>query len=177
METGIVNSSEPSNRTQSLSPLQEQSLQERDSWENLVQSIPNISAINIKCAPYMPVEGKKNLFGSSTLPTLGYKKLHVETSNTIRNCTLTLNKPAEAIQNDISTSQRTAKLRDHIPQTPERTLDDDYCLNLLDWGRSNILSIALGNTVYLWDASDGSTSVLVTIGPREGSRDQCQICF
>ena len=53
-------------------------------------------------------------------------------------------------------------------QSSERTLDapdlvDDYYLNLLDWGSSNVLAIALGSTVYLWDASDGSTSELVTV--------------
>ena len=42
-------------------------------------------------------------------------------------------------------------------------LVDDYYLNLLDWGSSNVLLIALGNTVYLWDASDGSTSELFTV--------------
>jgi hypothetical protein len=58
-------------------------------------------------------------------------------------------------------------------QYGERTLDapdllDDYCLNLLDWGSGNVLSIALGNMVYLWDASSGSTSELVTIGEDDG---------
>ena len=37
-------------------------------------------------------------------------------------------------------------------QTSDRTFDapdhvDDCCLNLVDWGSSNILAIALGNTV------------------------------
>lgn len=45
---------------------------------------------------------------------------------------------------------------------------DDYYLNLLDWSSSNILAIALGHTVYLWDASDGSTSELVTIDEENG---------
>ena len=40
---------------------------------------------------------------------------------------------------------------------------DDFYLNLLNWGSSNVLAIALGSTVYLWDASNGSTSELVTI--------------
>lgn len=40
---------------------------------------------------------------------------------------------------------------------------DDFYLNLLDWGSRNVLSIALGNTVYLWNASEGSTSELVTV--------------
>ncbi len=58
-------------------------------------------------------------------------------------------------------------------QTSERTLDapdlvDDYYLNLLDWGSCNVLAIALGNTVYLWDASNGSTSELVSIDEEDG---------
>jgi cell division cycle protein 20 (cofactor of APC complex) len=58
-------------------------------------------------------------------------------------------------------------------QTSERTLDapdlvDDYYLNLLDWGSRNVLAIALGNTVYLWDASNGSTSELVSIDEEDG---------
>ncbi|URE40737.1 Anaphase-promoting complex subunit [Musa troglodytarum] len=58
-------------------------------------------------------------------------------------------------------------------QSADRTLDapdivDDYYLNLLDWGSGNVLSIALGNTVYLWDASDGSTSELVTVDDDAG---------
>ena len=60
-----------------------------------------------------------------------------------------------------------------IIQTSERTLDapdlvDDYYLNLVDWGSSNVLTIALGNTVYLWDATDGATSELVTIDDENG---------
>nr|CAB3449563.1 unnamed protein product [Digitaria exilis] len=66
-----------------------------------------------------------------------------------------------------------AKQRRHVPQSAERTLDapelvDDYYLNLLDWGSNNVLSIALGDTVYLWDASSGSTSELVTVDEDSG---------
>ncbi|KAK3198029.1 hypothetical protein Dsin_021444 [Dipteronia sinensis] len=55
-----------------------------------------------------------------------------------------------------------------IPQKPEKILDapdlvDDYHLNLLDWGSTNVLAIALESTVYLWDPSHDATSELVTI--------------
>lgn len=55
-----------------------------------------------------------------------------------------------------------------MKQTAERTLDapdilDDFYLNLLDWGCSNIVAIALGNSVYLWDASDGSVTELLSV--------------
>lgn len=45
---------------------------------------------------------------------------------------------------------------------------DDFYLNLLDWGSSDILSIALGNTVYLWDARVGSVSELTTVDEESG---------
>nr|GMC84644.1 cell division cycle 20.2, cofactor of APC complex-like [Ipomoea batatas] len=84
--------------------------------------------------------------------------------------------PVKGIPNEFSSAAYQAKPtkpKRHIPQTSERTFDapdivDDYYLNLLDWGSSNVLSIALGSTVYLWDASDGSTSVLVTIDDENG---------
>jgi cell division cycle protein 20 (cofactor of APC complex) len=53
----------------------------------------------------------------------------------------------------------------YISQTPERILDapellDDYYLNLLDWSDRNVLAIALGPTVYMWNATDGSIAQL-----------------
>ena len=53
----------------------------------------------------------------------------------------------------------------HIPTVPERILDapnmsDDYYLNLLDWSSSNVLAVALGGEVYLWDASTGNIDLL-----------------
>ena len=45
---------------------------------------------------------------------------------------------------------------------------DDYYLNLLDWSSTNVLSVALGNTVYLWDASDSSTSKPLIANNEEG---------
>ena len=62
-----------------------------------------------------------------------------------------------------------APKRRQIPTAPERILDapdfiDDYYLNLLDWSTDNILAIALGSSVYLWNASNGSISELVSLG-------------
>ncbi|KAJ8438597.1 hypothetical protein Cgig2_010381 [Carnegiea gigantea] len=66
-----------------------------------------------------------------------------------------------------------AKPRCYIPQSFKRTLDasdliDDFYLNLLDWGCRNVLAIALGSTVYMWDASNGSTSKLVIVDDDKG---------
>jgi cell division cycle protein 20 (cofactor of APC complex) len=60
----------------------------------------------------------------------------------------------------------------HIPQSQERILDapdlvDDYYLNLLDWSSSNTIAVALGPTVYLWNAASGAVEELCSL-PREG---------
>ena len=53
----------------------------------------------------------------------------------------------------------------HIPSAPERILDapeliDDYYLNLIDWGSTNQVAVALGCTVYLWNADSGDIQQL-----------------
>lgn len=53
----------------------------------------------------------------------------------------------------------------YISQTPERILDapdiiNDYYLNLMDWSKTNVLTIALGNSIYLWNAGNGKTEQL-----------------
>ncbi|KAK9821213.1 hypothetical protein WJX81_000438 [Elliptochloris bilobata] len=53
-----------------------------------------------------------------------------------------------------------------VPQAPERILDapdllDDYYLNLLDWGSNNVVAVALGAAVYLWNAGSGSIEQLM----------------
>uniref|UniRef100_A0A7S2WBP6 CDC20/Fizzy WD40 domain-containing protein n=1 Tax=Mucochytrium quahogii TaxID=96639 RepID=A0A7S2WBP6_9STRA len=60
---------------------------------------------------------------------------------------------------------KTHKPARHIPSAPERILDapdllDDYYLNLVDWGSSNMLAVALGQTVYLWNAETGGIEEL-----------------
>lgn len=60
-----------------------------------------------------------------------------------------------------------------ILQGSEKTLDapgivDDFYLNVLDWSSNNVLAIALGNTVYLWSASDASVEELVTVDDEAG---------
>jgi len=53
----------------------------------------------------------------------------------------------------------------HIDKTPERILDapdmlNDYYLNLLDWSAGNVMAVALGTAVYLWNASTGNIELL-----------------
>jgi cell division cycle protein 20 (cofactor of APC complex) len=70
-----------------------------------------------------------------------------------------------------STSSRSAKttvVNRNIPSAPSRILDapdllDDYYLNLLSWSSTNVLAVALSQTVYLWNASSGDIAELCSL--------------
>lgn len=58
--------------------------------------------------------------------------------------------------------------RRQVPTMPERVLDapgliDDYYLNLCDWSVDNVLAIALGECLYLWNAQTGSVNMLCSL--------------
>ncbi|GAY61528.1 hypothetical protein CUMW_210650 [Citrus unshiu] len=178
-------------KAESRCPLQEQFLQRKNSKENLDRFIPNRSAMDFDYAHYMVTEGRKDKENNQAMSVCSpskeaYRKQLAEVFNMNRTRILAFkNKPPTPVElipemhsssASASSSVQQAKLnkpRRHIPQSSERTLDapdlvDDYYLNLLDWGSSNVLAIALGSTVYLWDASDGTTSELVTVDDENG---------
>ncbi|XP_014206813.1 cell division cycle protein 20 homolog [Copidosoma floridanum] len=67
----------------------------------------------------------------------------------------------------------------YIPQAPDRILDapeivDDYYLNLIDWSQGNILAVALGANVYLWNAATGSIEQLFEL---EGNDYICSVSW
>ncbi|XP_050381940.1 cell division cycle 20.2, cofactor of APC complex-like [Argentina anserina] len=150
--------------------------------ENLDRFIPNREAMDIGYANSVLAErgtGKENLSVESSASSVAYQKLLAETLNMNRRILTFKSKPPAPIEPIpralLSPPDHKAKsrARRHISQKPERMLDapllsDDFYLNLLDWGSNNILAIALGSTVYLWDASNSSTSVLVTVSDDDG---------
>lgn len=142
--------------------------------------------MNMDVANYLLTESRKEK-EKATAPAppskLAYRKLLAENLLQNRSRIFTYNSkpptPARPFFHEadsLSALHRTKpakKQQRHISQSAERTLDapdiiDDYYLNLLDWGSNNVLSIALGETVYLWDASSGSTSALVTVDDDAG---------
>lgn len=55
-----------------------------------------------------------------------------------------------------------------IPEKPTKVLDapdivDDYYLNLISWSKDNILAVAMGPSVYVWNASTGEIGHVVTL--------------
>ncbi|KAJ8602134.1 hypothetical protein CTAYLR_001652 [Chrysophaeum taylorii] len=72
----------------------------------------------------------------------------------------------------VGESSRRAKTTRHIPSAPSRVLDapelvDDYYLNLVAWGANNKVAVALGATVYVWDAASGGIVELLTLEDAE----------
>lgn len=62
----------------------------------------------------------------------------------------------------------TARPTRHIPSAPVRILDapdllDDFYLNLLSWGSNDVLAVALGQCVYLWNAKSGDITELLSL--------------
>lgn len=53
----------------------------------------------------------------------------------------------------------------YVNKVPFKVLDapdltDDFYLNLVDWGSSNILGVGLGSAVYMWDSINGHVTKL-----------------
>ncbi|KAI3468556.1 hypothetical protein Pfo_025219 [Paulownia fortunei] len=154
-------------------------LRKLNSSENLDRFIPNRSAMDFDYAHYMLTGGgvEKEDAGPCSPSKQLYRKHLAEILNMNRTRILAFKNKAPPFAKNIHEScsparqTKSVKERRHISQA---TLDapdimDDFYLNLLDWGSSNVVAIALGNYVYLWDASDGSISELLStdddIGP------------
>ncbi|XP_031489550.1 cell division cycle 20.2, cofactor of APC complex-like isoform X1 [Nymphaea colorata] len=126
--------------------------------------IPNRAAMDFDVAQYLMVDSKKE---NTTRILTSSQKAYMErlTEVCLKNRTRILafgSKPLEPAENISWLPQRSwsVKPRRYISQTADTTLEapelkDDAYLNLLDWSSRNVLAIALGHSLYLWDASEG----------------------
>ena len=76
-----------------------------------------------------------------------------------------LNKKRNVTLDNILTFDRKYNNR-RIQKTPIRILDapnliDDFYLNILDWGKENIIAVSLYDEIYLWDDNNYQTSLLM----------------
>lgn len=56
-----------------------------------------------------------------------------------------------------------------VSKVPYKVLDapelaDDFYLNLVDWGSTNILGVGLGSCVYMWNSASGLVTKLCDLG-------------
>lgn len=153
-------------------------LRRKNSRENPDRFIPNRSAMDFDFAHYMLTEGRNKDFPIASASAY-HRKLAEALGLDRRRILAFKNKPTTPTQSFpegfLTTFQpnKPQKPRRYIPQNSEWTLDapdigDDYYLNLLDWGSSNVLALAIANTVHLWDPSNGSASELVTVNEEDG---------
>ncbi|KAF9601156.1 hypothetical protein IFM89_017104 [Coptis chinensis] len=136
------------------------------SMENLDRFIPNRSAMDFDYADYVLTTARKGneLKGEGSPRKEAYRKGLAELFNMNRPRILAFKNKPPVFKTlfpkpTSSTSERTLVAPD---------IGDDYYLNLLDWGSNNVLTIGLGNTVYLWDASNSSMTELFTIDDENG---------
>jgi cell division cycle protein 20 (cofactor of APC complex) len=56
---------------------------------------------------------------------------------------------------------------------------DDYYLNLLDWSSTNLLAIALEDSVYIWNAQSGEVGSLCSVASGEADSEEmvCSVKF
>lgn len=143
--------------------------------------IPVRSAMDFDVAHFLltnPKKEKENIHRASDLNE-DYQKLLAECL--LKNRTRILafkSKPPESVEDifqdvyfDSCCKSRIVKKRRHI--NAERILHaqdivNDYFVNLLDWGSCNVLAVALANTVYLLNASNGSSSELMRVEVDDG---------
>jgi cell division cycle protein 20 (cofactor of APC complex) len=70
--------------------------------------------------------------------------------------------PAAPDLDPVSHGSVSKKIHRKVSSAPSRILDapdivDDYYLNLISWGKDNILAVALAQSVYLWNANNGKS--------------------
>ncbi|XP_057453599.1 cell division cycle 20.2, cofactor of APC complex-like [Lotus japonicus] len=161
----------------------------RNCDENLDRFIPNRSAMDFDYAHYMLTE--RRVVTDSENPAAvvispsrkAFRKRLAEATGMNRTRILAFkNKPSVPVQltpeewfsRSPSPQSKSSKHRSRdIPKTSNLKLDapdivNDFNLNLLDWGCCDVLALALGNTVYLWNDYDKSTSELVTVDDESG---------
>ncbi|XP_010274573.1 PREDICTED: cell division cycle 20.2, cofactor of APC complex-like isoform X1 [Nelumbo nucifera] len=74
----------------------------------------------------------------------------------------------DSTQQEKLESLENAKQFRQFPKSESKILDaprlkDDYYLNIMDWGQNNILAVALGSELYLWNAESRKARKLMSV--------------
>lgn len=46
-------------------------------------------------------------------------------------------------------------------------IQNDFYMNIMDWGKNNILAVALGSELYLWNSITKTVKLLVQVGEND----------
>lgn len=169
----------PSTSTNTPNPSTPSSSNTTNSSINIVQAVSNLSpnifsSFHARSAEYRTrihsPESHDALLSSSAPPVLSPSPTHYEPTTTT-----TLDSPnssrfqtlpiGEAGRRILTTSDRFSR---QINTTPIKILDapelqDDFYLNLVDWGSNDSLAVGLGTCVYLWNANTSKVTKLIDL--------------
>jgi cell division cycle protein 20 (cofactor of APC complex) len=102
--------------------------------------------------------------GSGCSPTAGRRVENPYAHDLLRTMKLGESSGMNQVE-DLSVAKKVLR---KVPGAPFRILDapdivDDYYLNLISWSKDNVLAVALAQSVYLWNATNGEINHLVTL--------------
>ena len=125
-------------------------------------------AANLPPASLTPSTPHKNLFnysasrpGSGNTPSKTPRSQHGPNLN-VRSELYSLSPIRYDSQRILETPRKPPR---YVNKVPFKVLDapdlqDDFYLNLVDWGTSNVLGVGLGNSVYMWNSQSGHVTKL-----------------
>jgi cell division cycle 20-like protein 1 (cofactor of APC complex) len=129
---------------------------------------PHVAA-NLPPASITPTTPHKNLFNyGPTRPGSGQptpsktpRSIHAPNLN-VRSELYSLSPIRYDSQRILETPRKQSR---YVNKVPYKVLDapdlqDDFYLNLVDWGSSNVLGVGLANSVYMWNSQSGRVTRL-----------------
>ena len=145
----------------------------------MMRTVDDVEMMDVDEAPIEQkavAEDKKGVYASSLSSALlgvedlknnriiSYQeKAPIPKHDTVNNLNILYSASSAAVKK----KSNAALVNRQIPSAPSRILDapdmmDDYYLNLLSWSDTNLLAVALSQTVYLWNAGTGDIQELCT---------------
>ncbi|TKA23293.1 hypothetical protein B0A50_07350 [Salinomyces thailandicus] len=129
---------------------------------------PPFSGTSILSGPSLtPSTPQKNLFSYATNPTPSLTPRSTSRSErgpniNARSEIYSLSPIKHSSQTMLLSPRKTPR---HVSKVPYKVLDapdlaDDFYLNLVDWGSSDVLAVGLGPSVYLWNRETGKVNQL-----------------
>ncbi|XP_022631623.1 protein FIZZY-RELATED 1 isoform X2 [Vigna radiata var. radiata] len=123
------------------------------------------------CSPYGSAL-RSALFGPSTpnkFESPNIFRFKSETRQSMHSLSLTPFTSQDVLLPGYDYNHKPLKRPRKIPPSSFKVLDapalqDDFYLNLVDWSSSNVLAVALENSVYLWNASSSKVTKLCDLG-------------
>ncbi|XP_045822372.1 cell division cycle 20.2, cofactor of APC complex-like [Trifolium pratense] len=150
----------------------------RSQKENIDRFIPNRSAMDFGYANSMltePYRKKVNSSAPITTSTDAYRRALADAANLPTRILAFRNKPSNPrnVGVPLSPPSKPPKPKRHIPKHSERSLKvpqlrDDFRLDLLDWSKKNVVSVAMDTRVLLLNPSKKSDEKIVGDDYEEG---------